>query len=331
MATTTTITAMTGSPQGLTLTPLHPTFGAECEGVDFSCPVPEETIQAIRQAMAKYGVLVFRGTQLDDAGHEAFARQFGEPDNSAVQLELKYSWISWIFNRNAEYRLAPHMELTDASNLDRDGHVLPVNSIRAQANQGNSLFHVDCSYNSRRAGFSILRAHQLPPAGTGGDTAFADTRTAYEDLDDARKAEIHDLVLSHSIFHSRAIAAPQSIFGWVNPNWLSSARHRLVQLHEPSGRTNLYIAAHAFHVDGKPAQEGMSLIQDLLRHASQDKYTFKVAWENKGDMIIWDNTCVMHRACGGSFQGKYVRDLRRATVYDSSSSAWGLNKSESHI
>lgn len=39
-----------------------------------------------------------------------------------------------------------------------------------------------------------------------------------------------------------------------------------------------------------------------------------------------DNTAVMHRAAGGSFEGKHVRDLRRTTVHDASSTAWGLNE-----
>lgn len=38
--------------------------------------------------------------------------------------------------------------------------------------------------------------------------------------------------------------------------------------------------------------------------------------------------CVMHRAEGGSFAGKYRRDLRRTTVHDDSSQAWGLNVAE---
>lgn len=65
------------------------------------------------------------------------------------------------------------------------------------------------------------------------------------------------------------------------------ARHRLVQLHKPSGRMNLYIAAHAYRIDGWNKSASKPVIQALMRHASQEKYTFKVDWENNGDMIIW--------------------------------------------
>ncbi|RYP42031.1 hypothetical protein DL767_000543 [Monosporascus sp. MG133] len=301
---------------GLTFRPLHPTFGAECHGVDFSRPVPEATIEAIRAGMAKYGVLVFRNTQLDDAKHVAFAAQLGELDDSTT-------WIK----PGQKYRLAPYTQLTDVGNIDEDGSVVSTDHIRHQMSLGNGLFHVDCSYNPRRAGFSLLRAHQLPPKGTGGGTAFADTRTAYEDLDDATKAKISDYVLCHSIWHSRKLGAPDNeILKQIKTEEQYMGRHKLVQLHEPSGRMNLYIAWHAHHIDGWTREESQPVIEELLRHASQDKYTFQVDWENNGDMVMWDNTCVMHRACGGSFAGKYIRDMRRATVHDSSSTAWGLNE-----
>ncbi|KAK5995165.1 Alpha-ketoglutarate-dependent 2,4-dichlorophenoxyacetate dioxygenase [Cladobotryum mycophilum] len=294
---------------------LHPSFGAECRGVDFSRPLSEQTISNIRAGMAKYGVLVFRRTELGDASQVAFARQLGELDvSSAYSLP------------GQKHRLTPNVELTDVSNIE-NGEVSPTDSLRSKIAKGNDLFHVDCSYNARRAGYSILRAHQLPPRGTGGATAFADTRAAYKDLDDKTKLKIKDCVLAHSLLHSRGLAAPECVlFQMAKLTDFSIAHHKLAQLHEPSGRMNLYIAAHAYNIDGMEEEQSQPIIRDLLQHASQDKYTFKVDWENNGDVIIWDNTCVMHKACGGDFEGKYVRDMRRATVYDSSSSAWGLNE-----
>jgi alpha-ketoglutarate-dependent 2,4-dichlorophenoxyacetate dioxygenase len=51
-----------------------------------------------------------------------------------------------------------------------------------------------------------------------------------------------------------------------------------------------------------------------------------VEWENEGDLVVWDNTAVMHRARGGEYEGKWRRDMRRATVHDDSIHAWGLNE-----
>lgn len=267
----------------LVFKPLHPTFGAECHGVDFSQPVSEVTVNAIRAGMAKYGVLVFRGTQLDDAKHVAFAAQLGELDDSTT-------WIK----PGQKYRLDPYTQLTDVGNIDEDGSVVSTDHIRHQMSLGNGLFHVDCSYNPRRAGFSLLRAHQLPPKGTGGGTAFADTRTAYEDLDEATKGKIADYVLCHSIWHSRKLGAPDNeILKQINTEEQYMGRHKLVQLHEPSGRMNMYIAWHAHHIDGWTREESQPVLEELLRHASQDKYTFQVDWENNGDMVIWVSRYVL--------------------------------------
>ena len=265
-----------GGPK-VTFKSLHPTFGAECYGVDFSQPVTEDDVNSIRDGMAKYGVLVFRGAELDDTRHVALARQLGEVDSSTVFVMP-----------GQKYRLAPFYELTDVGNIEADGSIVEKGSLSHQIGQGNNLYHVDCSYNSRRVGFSILRAHKLPPKGTGGGTSFADTRTAYEDLDDDKKEKIKDYVLWHSLWHSRRLAAPDCEFlKHMAPEKNSMARHKLVQLHEPSKRMNMYIAAHAHHIDGWTKEESQPVIEALLQHASQDKYTFRVDWENDGDFIIW--------------------------------------------
>ncbi|KAH4936112.1 hypothetical protein HBI23_053510 [Parastagonospora nodorum] len=300
----------------LTFDPLHATFAAKCLGVDFAQALPAKTVEEIRCGLATYGVLVFRHAQLDDARHVAFAAQLGELDNSTPYIKA-----------GRKHRLAPYTELFDVSNLDDDGNIVSTDSLRFQLGLGNGLFHVDSAFNPRRAGYSVLRAHELPPKGTGGATAFADTRTAYADLDEVTKGRIKDHVVSHSLWHSRRLAAPDCEFlQGMKPEEHFMARHRLVQTHEASGRTNLYIAHHAHHIDGLSQDVGQEVIRNLLSHATQEKYTIEVEWESNGDIIIWDNTCVMHAARRGAFEGKYVRDMRRATVHDQSSTAWGLNE-----
>lgn len=189
------------------------------------------------------------------------------------------------------------------------------------------MFHVDSSFNPRRAGYSLLRAHELPPAGNGGNTEFADTRAAYDDLSDELKNELleQDYVVCHSLYHSRKMASPDFLQD-INPEDHFMSRHKLIQRHEPSGRMNLYIAAHAHHVEGMSPEKSKELISKVYKHACDPKYVVSIDWQKNGDLVLWDNTCVMHRAAGGSFEGKYVRDMRRATVHDGSIHAWGLNE-----
>lgn len=193
-------------------------------------------------------------------------------------------------------------------------------------NQGNALFHVDSSFNPRRASYSLLRAYELPPPGHGGNTDFADSRTAFDELPAPLKEELleKDYAAAHCMAHSRKRGAPV-FFADIDVESQPMHLHKMVQKHEASGRMNLYIAAHAHHIEGLPREKSDELLQRLMEHATQEKYRISVPWENVGDMIIWDNTCVMHRAGGGTFAGKYRRDLRRTTVHDASSTAWGLN------
>lgn len=132
-------------------------------------------------------------------------------------------------------------------------------------------------------------------------------------------------IACHSLHHSRKLAAP-TYFAKIDPLDYPMGRHRLIQVHEPSGRMNLYIAAHVHHIEGMKTAESKALFDQLYEHAKQPKYVFEVEWQNVGDLVIWDNTCVMHRVVGGSFEGNYKRDMRRATVHDGSSQAWGLNE-----
>jgi alpha-ketoglutarate-dependent 2,4-dichlorophenoxyacetate dioxygenase len=187
---------------------------------------------------------------------------------------------------------------------------------------------VDSSFNPRRASFSCLRAVTIPPTnqGLGGNTDFADSRTAWDDLDDATKQDLlaNDYVGAHTIAYSRKLGSPE-FFRDLDPTKDGFSRHRILQKHEPSGRMNLYVAAHLHHIEGLSEADSAALRNKLLDHVSQAKYTVSLAWENESDMIIWDNRCTLHRAAGGAFEGKYKRDLRRTTVHDDSPTAWGLN------
>ncbi|CAK4031155.1 taurine catabolism dioxygenase [Lecanosticta acicola] len=294
---------------------LHPTFAAEARGVNFTKDIAAVDFDQIKKMIAKYGVVRFPSTGLDDAGHVAFASRFGELDDVSP------------YNKAGKKHRFAFEELFDVSNLLEDGSVAPLDSHRAAMNKGNSLFHVDSSFNPRRGGYSILRAHELPPPGTGGATEYADTRTAWNDLPEDLQEELleKDYVACHSLYHSRKTASPEALPG-VNPEDHFMSRHRLVQRHEASGRMNIYIASHVHHIEGLSPEKSQALIEQLYNHCCQQKYVVSIPWENAGDMILWDNTCVMHRSTGGSFEGKYARDMRRATVHDSSTQAWGLNE-----
>ncbi|KAL1869977.1 hypothetical protein VTK73DRAFT_2898 [Phialemonium thermophilum] len=300
----------------ITVKPVHPTFGAEVQVPDWN-NLDDETVQEIAKACGKYGFCFFRNTGLDDKGHVEFSARLGDLDDLRRFIQS---------GRKLRY---DYYELFDASNLAEDGSLLDPNCDRAHSNRGNQLFHTDSSYNFRRAGFSLLRAVELPPKGTGGHTEFADTRTAFADLPEPLKKELlqNDYVGCHTLAQSRKLGSPE-YFKNVDPSKFPMARHRLVQVHQASGRATLYIGAHLHHIEGLSEEESIKLRDTLNKHATQPKYVYTFEWEQPGDMVMWDNRALLHRALGGAFEGKYRRDLRRTTVHDDGVGAWGLNDPE---
>lgn len=225
------------------------------------------------------------------------------------------------------------------SNLEPDGSVTPLTSARHVMNRANTLFHVDSSFNPRRAGYCLLRAvGPLPPSRAGAATQFADSRTAFDDLPADVRAELRGkgYVGAHSLLHSKQTGSPGYYLPDVDPATRFMARHRVAQVHEASGRWNLYVASHLHHIyeedgeggGGRRSAKLDALRDELYRHVTRDEYVVRVEWEAAGDLLMWDNTCVLHRATPGrdNYKGvRYPRDVRRATVHDGSSQAWGLN------
>ncbi|KAM5342250.1 hypothetical protein ACJ41O_013216 [Fusarium nematophilum] len=299
----------------LSFKPLHPTFGAAVEGMKWEVPVSQETIDEILEAVHKYGVLVFRHANLDNEQHIAFSRQLGDLDDVKAHIRA-----------GRAMRFPDQPEIFDVSNLDEKGNVLTdVDPVRKGANKGNTLWHADMAYNPQRCSYSLLRAVELPPSGTGGETQYLDSRTAYEDMPQEMKTKIDNLVTNNSLMHNRKLAAPD-IFNHVEPLDSPMSRHRLVQFHEFSGRNNLYVTTYAHHFDGETMEESKPLLEELLAWVSQPKYVLTVPYENDGDLVIWDNRAVLHRATStGSYDGKYRRDMRRTTVKDAGKFGWGEN------
>jgi alpha-ketoglutarate-dependent 2,4-dichlorophenoxyacetate dioxygenase len=275
-------------------------FVAEVSGVDFSRPVDSESLAAIIAGMDRYAVCVFRNTGLDDEAHVAFSRQLGALEHAPRLFGKTLS----------RFNLS---ELFDAGNLDAAGNILK-DERRRSYNKGNALWHTDSSFNSHRSSYSLLLAHEVPPA--GGDTQFADMRAAYRSLSPELQRECEDLIAEHWLWHSRMLA------GYPQPTEEEKlakppARHKLVQIHPGSGLKTLYIASHASHIVGWPVEKGRRLLTELIALATQPQFVRSVGWKQAGDLVIWDNRCTMHRATAFD-DTVYRRDMRRTTVFEPS-------------
>jgi alpha-ketoglutarate-dependent 2,4-dichlorophenoxyacetate dioxygenase len=285
---------------GFSVRQVHPLFVGEIGGIDISRPLDAATVHALWDAINRYAVLVFHDQDLDDDRQMAFARQFGE-------LELPRSGVA-----GGERRLRP--EIADISNLDTQGQLRGRDDPRRFDQLGNRLWHTDGSFRRVPAALSMLYAHHVPGPGPSGngETEFADLRAAYDALPDATKDEIGELIALHDIAWSRGqLGFNELLFG--EKQVLPPVPQRVVRTHPGSGRKTLYVAAHASEIVGWPLPDGRLLLRELIEHATQRDFVYRHDWR-KGDLVIWDNRCTMHR--GRHFDERQVRDLRRVTTRD---------------
>ncbi|KAK6382990.1 hypothetical protein LTS17_003660 [Exophiala oligosperma] len=185
-----------------------------------------------------------------------------------------------------------------------------------------------CIVAHERSKYSLLLSHGTPARG-GSWTHFADTRQAYEDLPQAVKGMLDDLVVEHDLWHSRRLGSP-TIFKEPLPQERATkppAYHRLVQQAPAQGRKALYIAAHAKLIVGWSYEDSQKLIWKLIDWCTQPKYVFSMEWLDGGDMVWWDNRQSMHRA-NPYTASMTARDVRRATIIDDGPFAWGVMDQE---
>jgi alpha-ketoglutarate-dependent 2,4-dichlorophenoxyacetate dioxygenase len=277
----------------LNVEPILPRFGAVCSGLDLTRKLTADEVKSVTDAMDTYGITVWRDTHMSDADHVEFSRNFG--------------YLEQVPRREGvAYRL-PFRQLFDASNLNEKGEITQ-DPAAIQYRKGDRLWHTDSAFMEKRTSYSLLLAHEVPPE--GGETSFADTRSAYEDLSAEMKDFLEDKIGVNSLWWSRKLAGADIPDEEIEER--PRARHPLVHVHKGSGRKALFIAAHTMDVEGMPKEEGRALIRQLIEHCTQPQYIFSVNW-HVGDMVIWDNLCSMHR--GGEYAyDTYKRDMRRTTV-----------------
>jgi alpha-ketoglutarate-dependent 2,4-dichlorophenoxyacetate dioxygenase len=277
----------------LKVEPILPRFGAECSGLELTRPLSADEVKQVTGAMDTWGVTVWRNTGMNDDQHVEFSRNFG--------------YLERVPQREGMRMRLAHRELFDASNLNVDGEITQ-DPAAIQYRKGDRLWHTDSAFMEKRTSYSLLLAHQVPSE--GGETSFADTRSAYEDLPQDMKDRLEGKVGVNSLWWSRKLAGADIPDEEIEAR--PKARHPLVHVHKGSGRKALFIAAHTMDIEGMPSDDGRALIRELIEHATQPQYVFSVNW-NAGDMVIWDNLCSMHR--GGDYDYAHEkRDMRRTTV-----------------
>jgi alpha-ketoglutarate-dependent 2,4-dichlorophenoxyacetate dioxygenase len=283
-----------------TIQPIQNGFVGEVTGIDICRPITTDQVAAIERGMDQYAVLTFPDQPMTDEQQVVFSANFGELEITLAGQMAK-----------PEDRRFQQLELGDISNFNG----ADTTKLRARDDRrrmyalANRLWHSDASFRAIGAGYTLLHARIVP--GHGADTQFADMRAAYDALSPSEKAEVEDLVCEHSIVFSRE----QIGFGDYNPGHeehLKPVPHRLVITHPKTGRRSLYLSSHIGGIVGWPIPEARAFLRDLTEHATQPQFVYSHKWRI-GDLVMWDNRTVMHRAT--RFDDlKEVRDLRRTSI-----------------
>ena len=281
----------------ISVKPIHSQFAGEIAGVDLRQDVDAATVRHIVAALDQYAVVVLPGQDITDEQQIAFSAKLGPLETTIHRIRP-----------GAALRLDPH--IADVSNLDEKSQVLAADDRRRMNGLGNRLWHTDSSFKATPAMYSLLSARSIP--GTGGETQFADLRAAYDALPAGMQQKLENMVAEHCIMWSRATIGFTD-YSDAERNALPPVPQRLVRLHPGSRRKTLYLASHAQAIRGMPTPEARVFLLDLMEHATQREFVHTHTWQ-RGDLVIWDNRCTMHRA--RPYDLSVPRDMHRTTVAD---------------
>jgi alpha-ketoglutarate-dependent 2,4-dichlorophenoxyacetate dioxygenase len=262
-------------------------FGAAVSGIEFSGTAIDGQRSALVQALDDHRLLALRDT---DAATEDFVR-FG---TAIGPLEDFPSFGNAIGGKS--FRL---------SNLGLDGRILAADDMMRRNIAGVALWHTDHTYMPNRARYSFLKAEIVPP--DGGETEYADTRSAYDALPAEMKLRLEGLVGLHSLKYSRSLA------GFTD--WPEEQSTGLLTIPQPlvfenprTGCKSLYIASHIGEIVGMETGEARKLVGELIAFAAQPQFVYAHKWR-LGDILVWDDRATMHRRASYNDMHE-VRQLR---------------------
>ena len=267
---------------------LAPAGGVEVFGADLSRPLSPQLRELILQALLGHHVVVVRDQALTKEQQYAFTEQFGEVEEHVSR------------HQDARYAI-----VHSVTNLDPDGN--PTDALHTR---GNYFWHTDKSYHAVPSLMTLLPPVELPSH--GGDTQFANMALAYRALPEATKRRIAGLRCVHSWELSR-LASGSRPASEAETRERPPVDHPLVRTHPETGDKVLYIGLHAAFVQGMPEAEGRALLAELLEHATQPEFVYAHRWR-PGDLVIWDNRCLLHRAVANYAMAKERRILHRTVV-----------------
>ena len=168
-----------------------------------------------------------------------------------------------------------------------------------------SVFHVDTSYVRQPPAYTALRAVTIPAQ--GGETLFTNQYRAYATLPDQVKARLAGRTIRHVVSGLDLSGEDET-----------AADHPVFRRHPLSGRLSLYISTpeRCVSVSGMSDARSREMIAYLYAHSTDAANTYRHVW-SPGDVVMWDNRCVLHRADHAHVAGDRVMHRGMVSAYAS--------------
>ena len=294
----------------ITIKPQTATCGAEITNLNIKNPLTPLQKQAVRDAILKYKVLVFKKANLTHREHVEFGRNLG-------QLTIGHIYLGFLPEHPEIYQLKrigkeyDEDEIRKARQRRQNSKGMPVKSPTYAG------WHSDITAAINPPAISMLRAVQTPEY--GGDTTFVNTAVAYTQLSAPLKQFVETLWCVH--YPSNTWPGPfaerrptQARKNEVEVDFVTE--HPLITIHPETNEKVINISpAFVNHIKGLSPRESEQILFMLQEHATRVDFQFRHSWD-EGDIVLWDNRATMHLAPTDTkfWKRPFVRDMYRITT-----------------
>jgi taurine dioxygenase/alpha-ketoglutarate-dependent 2,4-dichlorophenoxyacetate dioxygenase len=287
------------APQAaLEVHPISPALGVEVIGLDVSRPLDDETLGLVKQLFETHHLLCFRDQHLSPEQQIAFSRQFGELEPFPEADKTKEAPVVY-----------------HVANVSTDGVLLGSRHVQSIYQKVNARWHTDSSYRAIPSLASIMYGIEvMPEDAQGGETEFSNMFAAYDALSDEMKHRLEPLHMVHYYEFGRRLFEELPPVPHAERSLVPPVTHPVIRVHPDRGnRRSLFFTTNAGNeIGGMSLEDGQALHRKLASHVSRPEFCYKHRWR-AGDLVMWDNRCLLHRARGYDMD-RYRRVFRRTTV-----------------
>lgn len=280
----------------LTLHPLGETGAAEIVGLDGSRALEPATVAALKEAFVRYPILALRDQYLEPRAQAAFSRHFG-----ALEEQINTA----------------HVHPDDPYVLILSNEIRPDGTAVGIVDAGDFL-HSDSSWSPEPVQTTILQAVRNPSR--GGDTEYCNMYQVHDAIPPELMRRIAGRSAVHHVSKSKnprvAISAGRpgaKEFYEKQAQERPEVAHPIVRTHPESGRQALYISPRfTLAIEGLEPAESDEILDALFALMREPRFRYVHKWKD-GDLVMWDNRCLTHRATGG-YVLPDIRRMHRTTI-----------------